>query len=61
MQQDSTKTLDKIINNKMTYYDRSRLGDNQLQTDKGSSSMTKEKEQKNYVEVLKQMNHGQHE
>jgi hypothetical protein len=41
MQQNSTKTLDNIINNQRPYYDRSRLGYNQMQTEKGSSSMTK--------------------
>jgi hypothetical protein len=32
-----------------------------MQTKKGSSSMKKEKEQKNYAEVLKGRNHGQQE
>jgi hypothetical protein len=61
MHQDSTKTLDKIINNQNPYYDRSGLGYNQMQTEKGSSSMTKETEQKSYAEVLKGRNHGQQE
>jgi hypothetical protein len=59
--QDSTKTLDKIINNQRPYYDKSILGYNQMQTEKGSSSMKKATEQKSYVEVLKGMNHGQQE
>jgi hypothetical protein len=42
MQQDSTKTLDNIINNQRPYHDKSRLGYNQMQTEKGLSSMTKE-------------------
>jgi hypothetical protein len=61
MQQDSTKTLDKIINNQMPYYERSKLGYNQMKTEKGSSSMMKETKQKSYVGVLKGRNHGQHE
>jgi hypothetical protein len=32
-----------------------------MQTQKGSSSMMKETKQKSYAEVLKGMNHGQHE
>jgi hypothetical protein len=61
MQQDSTKTLDKIINNQRPYYDRSGLGYNQMQTEKGSSSMMKATKQKSYAEVLKGRNHGQQE
>jgi len=61
MQQDSTKTLGKIIHNQRPYYDRSRLGYNHMQTEKGSISMMKEIEKKSYAEVLKGRNHGQQE
>jgi hypothetical protein len=38
MQQNNTKILDEIINSQRPYYDRTRLGYNQMQTEKGSSS-----------------------
>jgi hypothetical protein len=40
-QQNSTKILDEIINNQRPYYDRSRLGYNQMHTEKGSRSKVK--------------------
>ena len=61
MQQDNTKTLDKNINNQRPYYDMSELWYNQMQTEKGSSSMMKATKQNNYAEVLKGRNNGQQE
>jgi hypothetical protein len=61
IQKDSTKTLDKIINNQREYYDRSGLGYNQMQREKGLSSMTKAIEQNIYAKFLKERNYGQEE
>jgi hypothetical protein len=55
MQQNSTKILDEIINSQRPYYDRSGLGYNQMQTEKGSSSKTTEQEaeQRTYAEIVR--------
>jgi hypothetical protein len=47
--------LDEIIDIQRPYYDRFRLGYNQMQTEKGSSSKVTEKEEKKstYVEIVK--------
>jgi hypothetical protein len=55
MQQNNTRILDNIINSQIPYYDRSGLGYNQMQTEKGSSSkMTeKEAEPRSYAEAIR--------
>jgi hypothetical protein len=55
MQQNNTWILDNIINGKIPYYDKSRLGYNQMQTKKGSiSKMTEiEVELRIYAEVVR--------
>jgi hypothetical protein len=49
-----------FINNQNPYYDNFGLGYNQMENEKGSSSMKKSIEKKSYEEVLKGRNHGQH-
>jgi len=46
MQQKNTKILDEIINSQTPYHDMPGLGYNQMHIEKGSSSMTIEKEAK---------------
>jgi hypothetical protein len=55
MQQNSTKFLDYIISSQRPYYDRSRLGYNQMKTEKGSISKKtgQEEEQRIYEENVK--------
>jgi hypothetical protein len=51
----STKILDEIIYNKKPFYDKSRLGYKQNNTDEGSSSMMtrNEAEQRSYENTIK--------
>jgi hypothetical protein len=46
MQQNNTKVLDEIISSQRPYYDRSKLGYNQIQIEKDSSSKMTEQEAK---------------
>jgi hypothetical protein len=54
-EKNGNKMLDETISNQRTYYDNSRLGYNQMQTQKGSSSKKKEHEaeQSTYAEIVK--------
>jgi hypothetical protein len=55
MQQNNTKILDNIINSQRPYYERSGLGYNQTQTEKGSSSkmIEQEAEPRSYAEIVR--------
>jgi hypothetical protein len=55
MQQKSTRILDQIINSQISLDVRSRIGYNQVQNEKGSSSKTTEQEaeQRSYVDIVK--------
>jgi hypothetical protein len=55
MQKNNTRILDNIINGKIPYYDRSRVGYNQTQTKKGSTSkmIEKEPEPRSYAKSIR--------
>jgi hypothetical protein len=54
-----SQVLGDILSSQRTCSDKSSLGYKKIHFEKGSISITKEIEQKSYVEVLKERNHGQ--
>jgi hypothetical protein len=56
-----SQVLENILNSQRPYSDKSGLGYKNVHFEEGSSSMTKEIEQKSYAKVLKGRNHGQQE
>jgi hypothetical protein len=57
----SSQVLENILNSQRPYSDKYGLGYKNVHFEEGSSSMTKEIEQKSYAKVLKGRNHGQQE